>query len=382
MSLEQVQWDPKAIFRSNPDDCDIDDVCSPIFTLPSGKRVTTVPLVDKKWGLRARLVRTDAEAALKRLGLKLPSRETFLEIDKVGFWIKPVTLSYGDEMRTFGHASQHDLECWRRLAANGWDGRTVVWGFGKLHCAGAAPGNNRLIGWKKEDGTWYQSGTGDNHLGEADSLHDYGTLTMGEVDDGVKREVTPITKPVVTINKENGMKLIQARNFRKGRSGKIDLIVLHSMEAAEKPTTAEGVANWWHGPGSPVSSCHYCVDNDSVVQCVYDEDTAWHAPGANHNGIGIEHAGFAKQTKAEWLDDYGLQMLGRSAELAAKLVVRHTIPVEFVDAEGLKVGKRGFTTHAEVSKAFKKSDHYDPGKGFPLAEYLDMVRNFVALELR
>lgn len=374
MSVVQVHWDPKAIFRSKPGDCEIDHtIPEPLFRLPSGKRVTVVPLIDTRWGLRARLVRDDAEIVLPRLGLRLISRETALEIDKFGFWIEPVTLSYGDEMRTFDHAAKHDMECWRRLAVGGWDGKTVVWGFGKLHCAGAAKGNNRLIGWRKKDGSWYQSGTGDNHLGESGSLHDYGTLTMGEVDE----------PPPVTVNKENGgMKFIQARNYRKGRLGKVDLIVIHSMEAAEKPTTAEAVANWWAGPSTPVSSCHYCVDSDSVVQCVRDEDTAWHAPGANHNGIGIEHAGFAKQTKAEWMDDYSMNMLGRSAELAAKLVVRHTIPVEFVDAAGLLKGKRGFTTHAEVSKAFKKSDHYDPGKGFPLSEYLDMVKNFVALELR
>ncbi len=378
--MSDEQWDPKAIFKSRPEDCEIDrNVPEPLYTLPSGKRVTCVPIIDTRWGLRGRLVRVDAEAVLKRNGLRFISRETALEINAVGQYIEPVTLSYGDEMRTFDHASKHDLECWRRLAVSGWDGRKVVMNFGKWHCAGAAPGNNRLVGWREPNGHWYQSGTGDNHPGEAKSLHDYGTLTMGEVDEEGTAKTEP---PVVTINKENGMKFIQARHFRKGRLGNIDLIVLHSMEAVKKPTTAEAVANWSASAAAPDTSFHYAIDNDSIVQCVRDEDTAWHAPGANHNGIGFEHAGFARQTKAEWMDDFGLQMLGRSAELAAKLVVKYSIPVEFVDAEGLKVGKRGFTTHAEVSKAFKKSTHTDPGKGFPLAEYLDMVKNFVALELR
>ena len=33
----------------------------------------------------------------------------------------------------------------------------------------------------------------------------------------------------------------------------------------------------------------------------------------------------------------------------------------------LRAGERGITTHAQVSKAWKKSDHWDPGPGFPIA---------------
>ena len=75
----------------------------------------------------------------------------------------------------------------------------------------------------------------------------------------------------------------------------IDLIVIHTMEMDEKGDTAERCAQWFRNPGARVSA-HYCVDADSIVQCVRDQDVAWHAPGANHDGIGIEHAGRAKQT--------------------------------------------------------------------------------------
>ena len=44
--------------------------------------------------------------------------------------------------------------------------------------------------------------------------------------------------------------------------------------------------------------------------------------------------------------------------------------MQFIDAEGLKAGKKGVTTHAEVSKAFKKSNHTDPGLGFPMDRIL------------
>jgi len=167
---------------------------------------------------------------------------------------------------------------------------------------------------------------------------------------------------------------IQAKHFNEVRSRQINWLVLHSMESPEKPGTAEAVANWFASEKAPQASAHFCVDCDSIVQCVLEKNIAWCAPGANSAGIHIEHAGYARQTKEQWLDDYGQKMLKLSAGLAANICLRYSIPVAFVDAEGLKRGERGITTHAEVSKAFKKSTHWDPGPGFPMDEYLGMVR--------
>src|SRR5262249_1439790 len=154
----------------------------------------------------------------------------------------------------------------------------------------------------------------------------------------------------------------------------VALVVIHTAEAVKKPGTAEAVAAWFAGPDAPQASAHYTVDSDSIVQSVREDDIAWHAPGANHHGIGIEHAGYARQTAAEWDDDYSRAMLRRSARLVASICRRHALPIAFVDAEGLVRGDRGITTHAEVSKAFKRSNHTDPGPNWPMAAYLDSVR--------
>ena len=37
-------------------------------------------------------------------------------------------------------------------------------------------------------------------------------------------------------------------------------------------------------------------------------------------------------------------------------------------------GRRGLTGHAEVSRAFGQSDHWDPGDGFPVEAFVDRVR--------
>ena len=158
-----------------------------------------------------------------------------------------------------------------------------------------------------------------------------------------------------------------------------DWIVVHCMQNAEKPEAAEDVALWFAGRSrfeAPVASCHFCVDSNSVVQCVREGDVAWHAPGANHNGIGIEHAGRSEQTAADWSDSYSTTMLEISAKLAAKLAAAYNIPISWVAPDELRAGVRGFTSHANVSLAFGKSSHHDPGLHFPVAPYLERVRAY------
>lgn len=167
---------------------------------------------------------------------------------------------------------------------------------------------------------------------------------------------------------------IQARNYHAGRIKPIELIVIHDMESAEKDGTARRIATWFAGDTAPEASAHYCVDAKEVIQCVADADTAWHAPGGNANGIGIEHAGMAKQGRTNWLDSFSQQMLVRSAKLTAQLALKHGIPIRHLTNAELKAGKKGFVSHAQVSEVFKKSDHTDPGAGFPWDVYMEMVR--------
>ena len=179
-------------------------------------------------------------------------------------------------------------------------------------------------------------------------------------------------KPDVVLGE---IELVQARNYTVGRYGKaVTHIVIHSMEAPEASTTAEAVARWFAGPNAPKASAHYCIDDDSIVQCVRDDDIGWHAPGLNSRSIGLEHAGYARQTTAQWLDAFSRRMLERSAKLCAVLCKRYNIPVRFVDGEALARYEPGITTHHAVSEEFEQSDHWDPGPNFPMGFYLDLVK--------
>lgn len=181
------------------------------------------------------------------------------------------------------------------------------------------------------------------------------------------------------------MTFVAAKNFTNVAKRTIDLIVIHDMEYPEKLTSAEDVARYFAGQrkGSSGSSAHYNVDSNSVVQCVQDMDVAWAAPGANHDGLQIEHAGYARQTAAQWLDEYGRKMLfEQSAPLVARKCKEHKIPVKFLRASALVAQRRGVTTHWEVTKAFSHGQgHTDPGPNFPIERYMnEVVKKFAGAD--
>jgi len=172
------------------------------------------------------------------------------------------------------------------------------------------------------------------------------------------------------------MDFLQARHYTNTDGREIDLLVIHDAEFPEKPSAAEDLARFF-ATTEREASAHISIDNNSIVRSVRDEDIAWAAPGANHDGLQAEFAGVAAQRKPEWKDDFshamlfdiGVPQFGRWAEA-------YEIPAQFLDANALKAQRRGITTHAQVSIAFRLSTHTDPGAGFPIAKFVAEVRKF------
>lgn len=161
------------------------------------------------------------------------------------------------------------------------------------------------------------------------------------------------------------MTFIQARHFYDGRTRPLRLFVWHDMEAAEHEATAENVARYF-ATTTVKASAHICVDNNSVVECVAWDDTAWAAPGANSDGYQIELAGYARQSHAEWTDGYSLATITNAARHIAPVAKRVAIPPRWLTDAQLRDGvSKGHVTHAQVSRVFKKSSHTDPGGNFP-----------------
>ena len=167
---------------------------------------------------------------------------------------------------------------------------------------------------------------------------------------------------------------VKARHFKATEGPRpVRVIVIHSMEAPEKGDTAESVARFFT-TAERAASAHLCIDSDSTVRCVRDDDVAFAAPGANADGVHVELAGFARQTEPEWLDAFGVLMLERAAVATAEYCTKYAIPIRrLTNTELADKTKRGIVSHAQVSEVFKKSDHTDPGNGFPWAFFLERV---------
>lgn len=182
---------------------------------------------------------------------------------------------------------------------------------------------------------------------------------------------------MATSNDYPGLGFVQARGYTRGRPDGPPLwIVWHDMEVDELPDRAESTAAYFANPGDgrEVSST-WCADNNSIVQCVDEDDTPWtvgNRPG-NYRGLNLELAGRASQTREQWLDPYGRAMFAVVAPVIARSMTRWRIPNRWCSIADLEAHRPGHTTHNDLRVAFGGTTHTDPGTEFPRDHVLDVV---------
>lgn len=146
------------------------------------------------------------------------------------------------------------------------------------------------------------------------------------------------------------------------------------------------IARYFRGE-SAGGSAHYVVDPSEVVQVVYDDVIAWHAP-PNPRSLGLEMCDMpgpvpgdrpgsarwkALRRAWRWIKPAQRAMLKRTANLAGDLCAAYGVPVEFLSVDDLRRDRRGITTHANVSEAFHESTHWDPG-WWPRGRFMRIAR--------
>lgn len=141
--------------------------------------------------------------------------------------------------------------------------------------------------------------------------------------------------------------------------------------------------------GSTGGSWHYATDPGEAIQCSWDSYVCWHAP-PNLHSLGIEMAdapgprpvGLTKRAlwnlrkSWRWADANHRAMLDVTARLTAELVVVYDLPVRWLTVSDLRAGRRGVTSHDNVSRAWHQSTHWDPG-WWPRRRFMRKVRRNV-----
>lgn len=151
----------------------------------------------------------------------------------------------------------------------------------------------------------------------------------------------------------------------------IEYIVIHDAEGS----SAQGVAAYG-ATTSNVVSWHVTCDDDVLIRCLSDRMIAWAAPPCNSNGLQIELCGYARWRRRDWYRHQST--LKRAAWQVARWCKEYGIPARWLTDAELKSGNHvGITTHAQVNRVYGKSDHTDPGAGFPSRYFMYLVRRRV-----
>jgi hypothetical protein len=181
------------------------------------------------------------------------------------------------------------------------------------------------------------------------------------------------------------------------------LITMHSTVSLTRKGAARATAMFFKTEKTPTSA-HYCVDTDEVIQCVPDHREAFHC-GYNADSIGIEMCDMPNATSIShwlvpkrlragkrpvfhgrrinplrWLEPGHRKMLQNTAQLVAELCLAYGIPPRLLtdaqlrawDRAGRPASMGGIVTHAQMSRVFKRSTHWDPGR-WPSQTFLRTV---------
>lgn len=169
-------------------------------------------------------------------------------------------------------------------------------------------------------------------------------------------------------------------------------VVIHSTVSPCEPGGRHDIAAYFRSEASG-GSAHYVVDPVGAVQCVRDHVVAWHAP-PNPRTLGIEMCDIpgpvpgdgrvpallkAARRTWRWKRPNQQAMLHVAAQLTADLCLAYDIPAVWLGPRKLRAGRRGVTSHNNVSRTWHQSTHWDPGF-WPRRRFMGLVRDYMAME--
>lgn len=179
-------------------------------------------------------------------------------------------------------------------------------------------------------------------------------------------------------------------HYSAGVNKPITRLVIHSTVSPCEPGGARQIAAYFRSE-SAGGSAHYVIDPEEAVQAAWDSVICWHAP-PNQGSLGFEMCDIPGPVPGDkpgtarwralrrvwrWRKAEQRAMLRRTAQLVAQAALAYDVPLRFLTVRQLRAGGHGITTHANVSKAFGQSAHWDPG-WWPRRRFMWLVRKAAA----
>lgn len=149
-------------------------------------------------------------------------------------------------------------------------------------------------------------------------------------------------------------------------------IVMHGTVSPCVPGGARSVARFFATEDNKTSA-HYVRDPLETIRCVPDHTVAYHC-GYNQDSIGYELCDPQAGSGARWSDKNHTAMLAGAARDVARLCLAYGIPAVKIGPVDLKAGKHGICGHADMTAAFHRSTHTDPGSNFPWGIFIGLVK--------
>jgi hypothetical protein len=154
--------------------------------------------------------------------------------------------------------------------------------------------------------------------------------------------------------------VIASPNFSARGKAPVRLVVIHTAEGAR--TTASLGA--FFAKKATGASSHTGIDDKGIEQYVPYDKTAWTIRSANGISDNVELCGFAKWTRAQWLDEH-TPMLRLCAQWIRERCTARGIPIKKLTPAEVAAGKAGVIGHVDWTVGMKDGSHTDPGPGFP-----------------
>lgn len=170
-------------------------------------------------------------------------------------------------------------------------------------------------------------------------------------------------------------------------------VVVHDSEGGELPAGYQQLVNAFYVPGTTpnpggqnpfIGAAYHAVANPDGGYTLLDfqeGSTAvgpYSAPPLNGLAWHICIPGKANQTREQWLDVNSRPYIKGVAKFIVDQCEADDIPVAYRTPDELKAGLHGYTSHNNVSLAWRKSTHTDPGPNFP---WDVLAADIVALQL-